>query len=87
MNNHIEICNVLLENKAEILRKNYEQQTPLEVAVSRGFEELTDILDYYHKKETMWKNRNCLLKFYLSKEKTPFKNLSLGVFREIIKYA
>lgn len=87
MNNHIEVCNLLIEYKAESLRRNYESLTPLEVAVSRGFVELADILDFYHQKETMWKNRNCLLKLFLNKEKTPMKNISLGVFREIIKYA
>lgn len=48
---------------------------------------MADILDYHYKREEMWKNRNCLLKLCLAKEKTPFKNLSLHVFREIIKYA
>jgi len=59
----------------------------LDVAIARGHAELVDILDYHFKVEMMWKNRNCLLKLFLNKEKTPFKNLSLGVFREIIKYA
>jgi hypothetical protein len=46
-----------------------------------------DILEYHFKREVMWRNKNCLLKICLAKEKTPFKVLSLGVFREIIKYA
>eukprot|EP00347_Sterkiella_histriomuscorum_P017492 403349151 len=86
-NNQIEICNLLIQYKADVMKKNYESQTCLDIAIARGFPELTDILDYHYRKEVMWKNRNCLLKIYLAKEKTSFKNLSLGVFREIIKYA
>jgi hypothetical protein len=59
----------------------------LEVAIEHGHVELATKLDYYFKREEMWRNRNCLLKLYLTKEKTQFKNLSLGMFREIIKYA
>ena len=57
------------------------------MAVDMGHAELADILDFHFKRETMWRNRNCLLKIYLSKDRTMFNNLSLGVFREIIKYA
>lgn len=69
------------------MKKNYENKTCLDLAVDRGLSELADILEYQFKKEQMWRNRNCLLKLCLSRNGTPFKPLSLGIFREIIKYA
>ncbi|CDW81344.1 ankyrin repeat [Stylonychia lemnae] len=85
--NFHEVLEVLIDAGLNVNAKDNEQQTCLDIAIARGFAELADILEYHFKVEVMWKNRNCLLKLYLSKEKTPFKNLSLGIFREIIKYA
>lgn len=86
-NNHKQFCKILIDNKADIMKKNYENKTCLDLAADRGFDELELELDYHFQRELMWRNRNCLLKLYLNKEKTCFKNLSLGVFREIMKYA
>lgn len=59
----------------------------MDEAVDRGKEDVAEVLDFWFKREQMWRNRNCLLKLYLTKDKNKFKNISLGVFREIIKYA
>ena len=86
-NNNIDIVKLLLQNKADITKKNCEQKTCLELAEDREFREIQDILDIYYQREMMWRNRNCLIKLFLNKENTIFKNLSYGVFKEIIKYA
>lgn len=55
-----------------------------------GYGDLVDYLDYHTRREIMWRNRNCLLKIALNREKTPvdtFKNIHMDLFREIIKYA
>ena len=57
------------------------------MAINRGWADIEEYLEIEFKRETNWRNRNALLKLYLTKEKTKFKALSLGVFREIIKYA
>lgn len=55
-----------------------------------GHADLVDILDYHTRREIMWRNRNCLLKIALNRDKTQaenFKNIHMDIFREIIKYA
>ena len=64
-----------------------ESKTCLDEARDRGKLDVAEELEFWFNRETLWKNRNCLLKLYLTKEKNKFKNISLGVFREIIKYA
>jgi hypothetical protein len=59
----------------------------LDIAREKGYKDAEDILEWHFKREELWRNRNCLIKLYMNKEKTVFKNLSLGIFREIIKYA
>lgn len=69
---------------------NYENKNCKEVAEDMGHGQLVDILDYHIQREKMWRNRNCLLKIGLSRERTSeetFKKISLDVFRDIIKYA
>ena len=53
-----------------------------------GHESLSEFLQYHVERVTMWRNRNCLLKFSINHKKTElFKNISPNIFREIIKYA
>lgn len=54
-----------------------------------GHADLVDILDYHTKREQMWRNRNCLLKIALNREKgnEVFRDIHMDIFREIIKYA
>ena len=90
LNNHPEIVKYLLEKRADIMKKNYEAKTCLDMAVDRQHVKLVDELDDMMRREVMWRNRNCLLKIGINREKTPvsaFKNISLDLFREIIKYA
>jgi hypothetical protein len=53
----------------------------------RGFQEVSDYLEVHYIKKLLWMNRNCLIKIFENKEKSCFKNTSLNVFKEIIKYA
>mmetsp|Transcript_8013 Transcript_8013/g.5984 ORF Transcript_8013/g.5984 Transcript_8013/m.5984 type:complete len:157 (+) Transcript_8013:979-1449(+) len=87
LNNNMEVAKYLVEQKADIMRKNCETKTCLDLAEDRELQEMYDMLEVYFNREQMWRNRNCLLKIYLNKERTMFKNLSYGVFKEIIKYA
>jgi hypothetical protein len=55
-----------------------------------GHAMLTDYIDFHYKRDTLWRNRNCLLKIALNRDKTSqetFKNIHFDLFREIIKYA
>lgn len=53
-----------------------------------GHGALVDVLDYHMRREVMWRNRNCMLKLGLNKDRTRiFKNVHMDIFREIIKYA
>lgn len=88
LNNHGEIVELLLKHKSDITKKNYESKTCLNMAEDMGHAKLTDVLDYHMKREIMWRNRNCLLKIALNRDKTSaFKNIHMDLFREIIKYA
>lgn len=72
------------------MQNNYETKSCKDLAEDMGHGPLVDTLDYHIQREKMWRNRNCLLKIALSKDKTPvqtFKQVSLDLFREIIKYA
>lgn len=62
-----------------------EGKTCLEEA--KEMEDILETLSAAFLRDKLWKARNCLVKLYEQKEKTKYKNLSLGVFREIIKYA
>jgi len=73
-----------------ILRKFSDGKTCLNAAEDMGHGELVDILDYHTKREIMWRNRNCLLKIALNRDKTTvetFKNFDMDIFIKIIKYA
>ena len=87
MNNNREIVELLLEHEANFLIKNNENKTCLEIAREQGYDEIKEILEVDFKKELLFRNRNCLVKLYLTKDKSLFKPIPLGVFREIIKYA
>jgi len=55
-----------------------------------GYAGLVDVLDFHMKKEVMWRNRNCILKIALNKEKSTnihLKYLPMTLYREILKYA
>ena len=87
MNGNKEIVEILLEHRVDFMVKNHESKTCLDMAMDRQHEDISEILDIHFTRETMWRNRNCLLKLYLTKNKSKFKPFSLGIFREIIKYA
>jgi ankyrin repeat protein len=88
LNNHGEIVELLLKHKADIMKRNYEAKTCLNVTEEMGHAKLHDLLDYHMNREIMWRNRNCLLKIALNAKSTKsFKGIPLDIFREVIKYA
>ena len=89
VNNHREICLMLIEHKADVLLENYDNKNCKHLAEDQGHAALVDILDYHIKRETTWRNRNCLLKMADSREQAAggFKSLPMNLYREIIKYA
>jgi len=91
-NNRLEICQYLVlqakPQKADVLIRGLEKDTPKEAAVELQREEIAEFLDYHERRMTMWKNRNCLLKICINRKNTEiFKGISIPVFKEIIKYA
>jgi ankyrin repeat protein len=88
-NNHRAICEMLIAHKADVMLLNYENKNCKDLAEDQRHGELVDLLDYHLKRETMWRNRNCLLKIADSRDRArgEFKGLPQHLFREIIKYA
>ena len=90
-NGYFEICKYLVEDarpiKANVLLKGLENETPKEAATQHGKTRVSEFLSIHQKKAGNWNNRNCLLKLMINKKKTEtFKNLSDGLFKEIMKY-
>lgn len=74
--------------KADVLISGLDGDTPEEAARGMGHDEVGNYLSYHWKRQNNWKNRQALLKMYLCKSKTTvFKSYTLGIFKEIIKYA
>ena len=48
---------------------------------------MCDLLDPIVINAKMWQQKNCLVKIMLNKKRTKFSTISVGIFREIIKYA
>ena len=80
-NGHLAVCKYLVEEahpiKADVLAKGLENETPMEAAMDMGKFEVGNYLMVHEKKMKNWRNRNCLLKLYLNKNKTEvFKGLT-----------
>jgi hypothetical protein len=91
-NGYIGICKYLVEEakplKADVLIKGLDNDTPCEAALEMGKVAEGNYLLYHQKRMQHWRNRSCLLKFYLHKHNTKvFKGISEGILKEIIKYA
>lgn len=88
-NNNREICELLIQHKADVMLLNYENKNCRDLAEDQQHAELVDFLDYHVRRETMWRNRNCLIKIAHSRDQAQgeFKTLPVNLFREIIKYA
>ena len=90
-NGHLAICKYLVEEsrqKADVLLKGLENDTPCEAARAMGQVEEEEYLRYHEKRMLHWRNRSCLLKLYLHRNNTKcFKGFSEGIMKEIIKYA
>lgn len=92
INGYLDICKYLIEEakplKADVLIKGLYDQTPREAAENHGKEEVAQYLQGHEEKMINWENRNCLLKLCLNRKKTVlFKGFTVGIFKEIIKYA
>ena len=91
-NGFMEICKYLIEvvrePKVDVLIKGLDNETAKDAAIDMGKNELGKYLAFHEKRMEHWKNRNCLLKMYINKNNTTiFKGYTLGIFKEIIKYA
>lgn len=66
-----EICKYLVDCakpvKADVLIKGLDGETPKEAAMEMGHYEVGKFLAYHEKRMRNWRNRNALLKMYLSK--------------------
>ena len=87
LNNRVEIVQLLVGAKADVLAQNKEGYSCLKHAEKREYASLCDYLDPILVSAQIWQKKNCLVKILLHKQSTKFKKLSAGVFREIIKYA
>ena len=52
-----------------------------------GDQELCTYLEPIIIEKELWREKNCLIKIMLHKQRTKFSMFSIGVFREVIKYA
>ena len=87
LNQHPDLCQLLIKNGADVLIVNDEQYTCLETAEMIGNAELCSYLEPIIIEAQLWRDKNCLIKIMLNKKRTKYKMLSVGIFREIIKYA
>ncbi len=91
-NGLLEICKYLVEHakptKSDVLIKGLDAETAREAANDMGNYDVGKYMGFHERRMRNWRNRNCLLKLFLSKTKTTvFKGYTLGIFKEIIKYA
>ena len=87
---HVAACNGhqamvvrLLKEKPDIFAKNVSGSTAREIAST---DEIQELLAEVEKRETYWRNRNGMLKMYLT-EDSPLAKLSFFVFKEVCEYA
>ena len=81
------LCELLIQNGADVLILNDEQNTCLNTAQLMGDQELCTYLEPIIIERELWREKNCLIKIMLNKQRTKFSMFSVGVFREVIKYA
>lgn len=87
LNQHLNLCVLLIKNGADVLIQNDEQNTCLNHAQLMANQELCTYLEPIIIEAELWREKNCLIKILLNKHRTKFRMMSMGVFREIIKYA
>ncbi len=68
LNDHREIYEILIASKADVMLQNYENKLCRDVAEDFHHPDAVDFLDYHIRRETMWRNRNCLLKIGVAKD-------------------
>ena len=87
LNNRSEIVEMLVDAKIDVLQENKEGNNCLDHAEKMERASLCEYLEPVMINQQMWQQKNCLIKILLNKQRTKFNRLSIGVFREIIKYA
>jgi len=78
---------MLIDYKIDVLQENKEGYTCLHQSQRMEFLEMCEFLDPIVINAKMWQQKNCLVKILLNKHRTKFSKISVGIFREIIKYA
>ena len=89
LNDHRQVLTFLIEQGGDVLSKNDEEKNCLDHAEARGHQELLNYLEPIVLEAQIWKDKNCIAKIMLNKERATgkFHKIPIGVFREIIKYA
>ena len=82
-NGRLPICKYLVEEskqRADVLLKGLDNDTPYEAARDMGKIEEGNYLKYHEKRMLHWRNRSCLLKLYIHRQNTKiFKGFSEGI--------
>ena len=77
----------LRSHHMDILAENSKKETILNIVENMAYEESLDTVAKWTARAEIWTQKNCIVKIALRKDNTKFQNISMNVFREIIKYA
>ena len=82
-----EILQFLLDNHLSILTKNSKGENILKITDNMGHESSIYEISRRTARAELWVEKGCVVKMALLRKRNQFKNISMHVFREIIKYA